>query len=58
MAGWLIDLYQQLGVELSAVRRQAVQEMVARGDTYAAIAQQLGLTKGRIGQIMKQATKP
>jgi hypothetical protein len=48
------ELYQQLlGVQadVAAARRSAVREMREQGQTFSAIAQQVGLTTGRIKQI-------
>lgn len=52
MAGELITIYQQRSVELSRLRREAINRAAAaRGISYSAIASELGLTRGRISQI-------
>lgn len=52
----LINLYQQRGVELARLRKDAINRAaLERGMTFSAIAQEIGLSKGRITQI-RQAT--
>ncbi|MFC6242664.1 hypothetical protein ACFP55_14810 [Knoellia sp. GCM10027112] len=56
MAGRLISLYQQRGVELARLRREAIDEALKEGAvSYATLAEELGLSKGRIAQIRKSA---
>jgi hypothetical protein len=56
MAGRLISLYQQRGVELARLRREAIDEALKEGTvSYAVLAEELGLSKGRIAQIRKSA---
>ncbi len=54
----LMAIYQQRGVELARLRREAI-ERAARetGMTFSAVAAELGLSKGRISQI-RQAAPP
>lgn len=59
MAGELIALYQQRGIELARLRREAINRVSAeRGLTFTAIAAELGLTRGRITQIRQTAPAP
>lgn len=56
MAGRLISLYQQRGVELARLRREAIDEALKEGAvSYSTLAEELGLSKGRIAQIRKSA---
>lgn len=52
----LMALYQQRGIELARLRREAI-ERAARetGITFSAVANELGLSKGRISQIRQSA---
>ncbi len=51
VAGDLIVRLQQGEVELSRVRREAMEEAASAGMSYSEIARQVGLTRGRISQI-------
>lgn len=52
----LLTYNHQLGMELARLRRQAVDEAIeVLGMSYSQIAQEAGLSKGRIGQIRKSA---
>lgn len=52
LAGELIEQYRQRSTELARLRREAVNRAVAeRGTTYSVVAEELGLTRGRISQI-------
>jgi hypothetical protein len=56
MAGDLITVYQQRSVELSRLRKEAINRAAAeRGLSFSAIASELGLTRGRISQIRQSA---
>jgi hypothetical protein len=56
LAGELIAIYQQRGVELARLRKEAINRARdERGLNYATIAEQLGLTRGRITQIRQTA---
>jgi transcriptional regulator with XRE-family HTH domain len=58
-AGELIAVYQQRSAELARLRRAAIEEARdARGLNYTEIADQLGITKGRITQIRTTAPPP
>ncbi len=51
----LLSFNQQLGVEIARVRKQAIERAVNEyGMSYSAVAEAVGLTKGRIAQIKKQ----
>lgn len=52
----LITLYQQRGVELARLRREAINRAVREtGMTYTQVAHELGLSKGRVSQIRSSA---
>lgn len=56
LAGELINAYQQQGVELARIRKEAINIAAAEhGLSFSEIAQQLELTRGRISQIRKSA---
>lgn len=56
MAGDLMSLYRQRGYELARIRRDAINRVVEqRGGTFSAVGAELGLTRGRISQIRKDA---
>lgn len=56
MASDLMSLYRQRGYELARIRRDAINRVVAqRGGTFSAVGAELGLTRGRISQIRKDA---
>lgn len=55
-AGELIGVYQQRSVELSRIRKAAMEAAVdQRGITFTELAKELGLTKGRVSQIRSAA---
>ncbi|MCL2849664.1 MAG: hypothetical protein FWE61_06435 [Micrococcales bacterium] len=54
----LLSAYQQRSTELARLRRAAVEEAHAAGMAYVHIAEQIGLTKGRITQIRATAPGP
>ncbi len=59
LASELITIYQQRSVELARLRREAINEAAdERGLSFAAIASELGLTRGRITQIRQTAPEP
>ena len=43
--------FQQAEVELSRIRREAMEQAAAGGTSYSEIARQVGLTRGRVSQI-------
>lgn len=52
----LLSFNQQLGVEIARVRKQAIERAVHEyGMSYSAVAEAVGLTRGRIAQIKKSA---
>lgn len=52
----LLSFNQQLGVEIARVRKQAIERAVNEYRmSYSAVAEAVGLTKGRIAQIKKSA---
>lgn len=56
LAGELITLYQQRGVELARLRKEAINQAAALpGMNFSAVAKELGLTRGRITQIRQTA---
>lgn len=57
MAGDLIETYRQRAEELAQLRAAAIETAVTRGGkTYAAVAADLGLTRGRVSQIRRRWT--
>ena len=55
-AGRLINLYQQRGVELARLRKEAINRAAhEQGKNFSTIADEIGLTRGRIAQIRKAA---
>lgn len=55
-AGQLITQYRQLSTELARLRKEAINRAVEeRGTTYSAVAEELGLTRGRVTQIRQSA---
>lgn len=57
-AGDLIAVYQQRAVELARLRKEAINEAAATGMSFSSVAEQLGLTRGRISQIRRSAPPP
>ncbi|MFI6388685.1 hypothetical protein [Nonomuraea sp. NPDC050540] len=56
--GTLIDEHQVAIAELSRVRREAMEEMLAAGMTQSQIAALLDMSKGRISQLLSAGIKP
>ena len=54
----LLSTYQQRSTELARLRRAAVEEAYRSGMAYIQIAEEVGLTKGRITQIRANAPGP
>ncbi len=52
-AAGLLDRYQAVVNELSRIRRESVEEMIAAGMSHAQIAEALGVSRGRISQLTK-----
>ncbi|MEU8778581.1 sigma factor-like helix-turn-helix DNA-binding protein [Streptomyces sp. NPDC048606] len=57
-ASTLIGDYQGRLIELSRVRREAIEEAAASGMTQSEIATRLGVSRGRIGQLAAQGPPP
>ncbi|MCX4095077.1 sigma factor-like helix-turn-helix DNA-binding protein [Nocardia sp. alder85J] len=57
-AAELMTVYQQRATELARLRKAAIEEAHHRGLSYTEIADQLGITKGRISQIRATAPQP
>ena len=57
-AGSLIDDYQAAILELSRLRREALEEMLSSGMTQVQIATQIGMTRARVGQLLSSGPKP
>jgi hypothetical protein len=57
-ASSLLLSYQQAVGELSRIRREAVEELSGQGMTQAQIAEILGTTRARIGQILTSGPRP
>ena len=54
----LLAVYQQRMVELARLRREDMRRLQLEGLSYAAVATEFGLSKGRIGQITQTAPPP
>ncbi len=54
----LMTIYQQRATELARLRKAAIEEAHQEGLSYTEIAEQLGITKGRISQIRTSAPRP
>lgn len=57
-AGGLLDRYQAALGELSRIRREAVEEMIAGGMSHGQIAEALGVSRGRVSQLTKAGPPP
>ncbi|WP_239676726.1 sigma-70 family RNA polymerase sigma factor [Natronosporangium hydrolyticum] len=57
-AGDLLVRHQQIVGELSRIRREALEELAAQGMTQTQIAELLGTTRARIGQILSSGPRP
>ena len=58
-AGEAQETVQSLSVELSRIRREAIEELLLKdGVTKASVAQQLGMTRGRVGQLVASGPPP
>jgi hypothetical protein len=56
LAGELITLYQQRGIELARLRKEAINQAASLpGMNFSTVAKELGLTRGRITQIRQTA---
>jgi hypothetical protein len=55
LAGELINTYQQRSVELARLRKEAINAAAETGLSFSAVADRLGLTRGRISQIRRSA---
>ena len=54
----LIDEHQAAVNELSRLRREALDDMVSQGMTQAQIAQVIGMTRARVGQLLSSGPRP
>lgn len=54
----LLARYQDGVIELSRIRREAIEEMTKAKLTHADIAERIGVTRGRIGQLVKAGPSP
>lgn len=54
----LIGEYQAAVNELSRLRREALDEMVSQGMTHTQIAQVVGMTRVRVGQLLSSGPRP
>jgi hypothetical protein len=57
-AGELIDEHQVVIAELSRLRREAVEQMLASGMTQTQIAARLDMSKGRVSQLLTAGLRP
>jgi transcriptional regulator with XRE-family HTH domain len=56
-AGELAATYQTAIAELSRIRREALEELVAQGMSQSQIAEKLGMTRARVGQLLSTGPK-
>lgn len=57
-AGDEFAAYQELVGELSRIRREAVEELQAQGLTHQQIADRIGTSRPRVGQVLSNSPKP
>jgi DNA-binding CsgD family transcriptional regulator len=57
-ASSLVSAYQTAIAELSRIRREALEELVAEGMSQSQIAEKLGMTRTRVGQLLSAGPKP
>ncbi|MER5867635.1 sigma-70 family RNA polymerase sigma factor [Kitasatospora sp. NPDC002040] len=57
-AGGLIDEHQASILELSRIRREALEELLSAGMTQVQIAGQIGMTRARVGQLLSSGPRP
>ena len=57
-AGGLIDEHQASILELSRMRREALEEMLSAGMTQVQIAGLIGMTRARVGQLLSSGPRP
>jgi hypothetical protein len=57
-AAGLLDRFQSVVGELSRIRREAVEEMIATGMSHGQIADALGVSRGRVSQLTKAGPPP
>ena len=56
-AGELAATYQTAIAELSRIRREALEELVAQGMSQSQLAAKLGMTRARVGQLLSTGPK-
>jgi hypothetical protein len=56
-AGDVAAMFQESITELSRIRREALDNVVAQGMTHAQIAEALGMTRSRVGQLLSSGPK-
>ncbi|THJ75388.1 sigma-70 family RNA polymerase sigma factor [Candidatus Frankia alpina] len=57
-AGGLIDAHQATINELSRIRREALEYLVSTGMTQKQIGERLGMSRARVGQLLKSGPQP
>lgn len=57
-ASQLVSLHQDAITEISAIRREALDELVAQGLTHKEIASLIGATRARVGQLLSSGPQP
>ena len=58
LAGEVMVELQQAELEVSRLRRQAIEDAAATGLSYSEVARQVGLTRGRVSQIRSDGPPP
>lgn len=56
-AGELVSRYQTAVTELSRIRREALEELVGAGMTQGQIAERIGMTRARVGQLLNSGPR-
>jgi hypothetical protein len=54
----LIERHQNAIGELSRIRREALNELLSQGMTQTQVAERLGMTRSRVGQLLSSGPKP
>lgn len=56
--GQLVTHHQDVVSELSRIRREALDELIARGKSRKELAELLGMTRARVGQLLASGPQP
>src|SRR4029450_7813925 len=56
-ASELLTRYQTAVTQLSRIRREAIEQLIAQGMTKAQLAEHLGMTRARVGPLLAAGTR-